>query len=250
MSAFGRKRSAAFGTRSDVAALGDLDLHVRRHARLQLQLRVRHVDDRAVGRHVLDDDRLQPDLRHRAVERVGRIGVDAERDVLTGTDAADVGFVDVRVDLHLRQVGGDDEERRRLHAGRDRLADVDAALDDDAVNRRRDDRVIEVDLVLVDRRLRLADRGLRLRRRSPAPTAGCACAESTAIFAASRSLCGSSCLAASSFARVYFCCASVSMHLARVRDRSAPWSGSRAPAQVGAAPAAAALRTATDRAGR
>ena len=66
------------------------------------------------------------------------------------------GFVDVGVDLHLRQVGGDDEQRRRLHAGGDRLADVDAALRHDAVDRRRDDRVIEVDLVLVDRRLRLA----------------------------------------------------------------------------------------------
>ena len=82
------------------------------------------------------------------VERVGRVGVDAERHVLARPDAADVGLVDVRVDLHLRQVGGDDEERRRLHAGRDRLPDVHAALDDDAVDRRRDHGVIEVDLAL------------------------------------------------------------------------------------------------------
>ena len=47
-------------------ALGDLHLQVRRHARLELQIVVRHVDDRAVGRDVLHDDRLQPDLRHGA----------------------------------------------------------------------------------------------------------------------------------------------------------------------------------------
>jgi hypothetical protein len=70
--------------------------------------------------------------------------------VLIRTDAADIRFVDVGVDLHLGQVGGDDEERRRLHACRDRLADVDISLCHDSVDWRGDDRVIEVDLALVD----------------------------------------------------------------------------------------------------
>src|SRR6185503_12408836 len=64
-----------------VGALRDLDLDVRRHAGPELQLRVRHVDHRAVGRDVLDDDRLQADLRDRAFEGVARVGVDAEGDV-------------------------------------------------------------------------------------------------------------------------------------------------------------------------
>src|SRR5207253_5558513 len=91
----------------------------------------------------------------------GRVRVDPEGDRLARPDAPDVGFVDVRVDLHLGQVRGDDEERRRLHAGRDRLPDVHVALDDDAVDRGGDDAVLQVDLVLVD-----AGRGLRdLRHR-------------------------------------------------------------------------------------
>ena len=166
ISLVGRKRSAAFGTRSTLVRARDLDVDVRRHARLQLQLGVRHVDDRRVGDDVLLDDRLQPHLRHRADEVVGRVGVDAEGDVLARTDAADVRLVEVGDDLHLRQVGGEDEQRRRLHAGGDRLADVHVARDDQAVDRRGDDRVLEVDLVLVER-------GLRLRDLTP-PTSGSA----------------------------------------------------------------------------
>ena len=123
----------------DVRAPGDLHAQVRRHARLQLQLRVRHVDDRRVGRHVLDDDRLQPDLRDRTLELLRPDMRPLGTSRSARPDAADVGLVDVGVHLHLRQVRGDDEERRRLHAGGHRLADVHAALDDDAVDRRRDE---------------------------------------------------------------------------------------------------------------
>ena len=42
----------------------DLDVDVRRHARLQLQLGVRHGDDRRVGDDVLDRRRLQAHLLH------------------------------------------------------------------------------------------------------------------------------------------------------------------------------------------
>ena len=77
-------------------------------------------------------------------------------------DLADVSLVDARVHLHPRQVLGDDEERRRRHAGRHRLADVHVAGDDDAVNGRRDDRVIEVHAILIERAARLGH--LRFRR--------------------------------------------------------------------------------------
>ena len=66
ISVVGRNRSAAFGTRSTLVRLRDLDVDVRRHARLQLQLRVRHVDDGRVGHDVLLTIGLQADLRHRA----------------------------------------------------------------------------------------------------------------------------------------------------------------------------------------
>ena len=149
------------GHAGHVAPPRDLNLQVRRHARLQLQVVVRDVDDRSVGRHVLDHDRLQPDLLDRALKFFGRVRVDVKRDALSRPDSPDVGLVDVRVHLHLRQVGGDYEQCRRLHAGSDRLPDVHAALNDDAIDRSRDHRVIEIHLRLIEVRLRLRDRGLR-----------------------------------------------------------------------------------------
>ena len=162
ISLVGRKRSPAFGIRSHVGALGDLDVDVGRHAGLQLQLRVGNVDDRRVGDDVLLHDGLQPHLRHGAVEIVGRVGVDAKAHVLAGTNAADVRFVEVGDDLHLREIGRQNEQGRRRHAGGNRLPDVDIAGDDQSVDRRADDRVLKVDLVLVERGARLSD--LRLRR--------------------------------------------------------------------------------------
>ena len=106
-------------------------------------------------------------------------------------------------------------KRGRLHAGGHCLADVDAALRDDAVDRRRDDRVIEIDLVLIEDACDWLTAALAWFTVASCE-ASAACAVSTAIFAASRSLCGSSFFAASSFARVYFCCASVSCDLRRL----------------------------------
>jgi hypothetical protein len=148
------------GHAQDVRPAGDLDRNVGRHARLQLQLRVGHVDDGGVGDDVLLRDGLEPDLGHRARELLGGVGVDAEPDALARADAAHVGLVDVGVDLHLRQVGGDDEQRRRVHAGGDGLADVDIARDHDAVDGGFDDGVLQVDFALVQRGLRLDHRGL------------------------------------------------------------------------------------------
>ena len=161
ISLVGRNRSRRIRDPQHVGALGDLDVDVGRHAGLQLQRGVGDVDDRRVGDDVLLHDRLQPHLRHRAVEVVGRVGVDAERHVLAGTDAADVRLVEVGDDLHLREIGREDEQGRRRHAGGHRLADVHIARDDQPVDRRADDRVLQVDLVLVERRARLRD--LRLR---------------------------------------------------------------------------------------
>ena len=72
-------------------------------------------------------------------------------------------------------------------------------------------RVIEVDLVLIERGLRLRD--VAFADSTPPVRLQADCAESTAIFAASRSLCGTRLLAASSFDRVYFCWASSSVDL-------------------------------------
>ena len=73
---------------------------------------------------------------------------------------AHIRLVDARENLHARKVGGDHKERRCLHAGRDRLTDIHIARDHDAVDWRLDDGVLEIDLILVERRARL--RHLRL----------------------------------------------------------------------------------------
>jgi hypothetical protein len=130
--------------------------------------------------------------------------------MLAGTDPADIRLVDVGVDLHLGQVGGDDEERRRLHARGDRLADVDAALNDDAVDRRFDHGVREVDLVLVDRRLRLADGGLGLRHGGLLRLQTGLRRVDGDLRAIELALRAAAVLPASSLARANFCCASVS----------------------------------------
>ena len=52
-----------------VVAARDLDVDVRRHARLQLQLGIRHVDDGRVGDDVLHRHRVEPHLLDGAVER-------------------------------------------------------------------------------------------------------------------------------------------------------------------------------------
>ena len=139
----------------DVGPAGDLDVHVRRHAGLQLELVVRHIDHGRVGHHVLLHERIAAGPGNSAAEVVGRVGVHPERHLLAGADAPDVRFVEIRHHLHLGQVRRQHEQRRRLHAGRHRLADVDVARDHQAIDRRVDHRVIEVHLVLVQRRLRL-----------------------------------------------------------------------------------------------
>ena len=62
ISSVGRNRTAAVGTRSTLFRRAISMSDVRRHAGLQLQLRIRHGDDRRVDDDVLDDRRLQPHL--------------------------------------------------------------------------------------------------------------------------------------------------------------------------------------------
>ena len=76
---------------------------------------------------------------------------------------ADVGLVHVGEDAHLLQVLRDDEEDGGLEAGDDRGAGIDAARDDDAVDRGVDLRVAEVGRRLIELRLLRADAGLRAR---------------------------------------------------------------------------------------
>ena len=81
-------------------------------------------------------DRRVANLHDLAGERAVRKSVHRETHRLAVLDRPDVGFRDVGVDLHFRQIIGDDEDRRRVHAGGDGLAHIHAARDDDAIHRR------------------------------------------------------------------------------------------------------------------
>ena len=89
--------------------------------------------------------------------------------VWPASTVADVRLGHVGVDLHFREVIRDRENDRRAQAGRHGLPDIDAARDDDAVDRRSDRAMIEIDLRLLQRafldlhvRLRLMKIGHRL----------------------------------------------------------------------------------------
>ena len=62
-------------------------------------------------------------------------------------------IADVGVHLHLGEILRDEKQCRRLEAGRHGLADVDVARDDDAVDRRRDVGVPQIDAGFVERGL-------------------------------------------------------------------------------------------------
>ena len=82
--------------------------------------------------------------------------------VLAGLHRADIGFIDIGLDLHAAQVLGQREEHRRLQRGGDGLAGLDAALEHDAVDRRQDARFGDFDLL--EMYVRLGDRDVSLGR--------------------------------------------------------------------------------------
>ncbi len=125
-------------------------------------IRVGDIDAHVVGDNVLLAGRVQANLLDVAGETLVREGVDREPRLLALADEADVGFGEAGVDAHLGKVLGDLDQRWRLEAGCHRLAKVDDAVDDDAVDRRADDGEIEVGAVTVV--LRPRQRHLRLPR--------------------------------------------------------------------------------------
>ncbi len=138
-----------------VLGVGDLNPHVGGHPGQQLQVGVVDLDDDRVGHDVVGDLGREADLRDLAEEVPLRVGVHREPDGLPFLDLADVRLVHLAGELHPRKVLGDREQGRRLERRRHRLPHVVVAGDHDAVDRRADDRVLQVRLGLPERRLEL-----------------------------------------------------------------------------------------------
>jgi hypothetical protein len=117
---------------------------------------------RAVDHHLRGRERGEPDLDDLSVEDPVAMGGDGEVRLLSGLDAAHVGFVDFDLDLHLHEAARDPEQRggleRRDH-GHPRL---DVALEHHPIDRGDDSGLLEV--------------GPRARRRSRGPWRSCASA--------------------------------------------------------------------------
>ena len=134
--------------------------HVRRHARFELQVFVVDRDHDVVRHDVLHADRRVPHLRDGPVEKVFRVSIHAEAGSLSFSHAADIGLADIGVHLHLHQVLRDDKEGGGLEAGHDGLTDVHGAGDHNAVYRRVDGGIAEIQFGGGEGRLRLVQLGL------------------------------------------------------------------------------------------
>jgi len=82
------------------------------HPRFEFELRIFHSNDDAVSHDVLHGLRLQSNFGNLSVEYIVSIGVDGESHLDLIGDLSDIGFVDVGLHLHSRQIVGDQEQRR------------------------------------------------------------------------------------------------------------------------------------------
>ena len=142
------------------------DRDVRGHAGLQFQVGIIDADDGVVGDDVLHRNRRIAHLHDLAVEGAFGKSIYRKIDLLPRFHCPDVRFGHVGVDLHFGEVIGDGKNDRRTQASRDGLPDIDAARDDDSVDRRRDRAMIKIDPRFLqrtfldrDHRFRLMERG-------------------------------------------------------------------------------------------
>ena len=137
------------------SAIGDLDhivfpghrnADVGGHAWEQFLFGIIERDDGVVGDDVLDCGRVHAHLAHRSGESLARERVHAELRGGPHFDLPHVGLVRLGIDQHLGQVLGDNEQRGRLQAGGDSLADIDVPRDHRAVNGCPDGGMVQVDV--------------------------------------------------------------------------------------------------------
>jgi len=119
---------------------------IRGHSRFEFELRIIHSNDNAICHDILNRLRFESNFGNLAVEHIGPICVDGKGHLNVIRDLSDIGFVDVGLHLHVRQIVGDQKQRRRRQTRSNGLADVDTPGNHDSVNRRINLGQIEIDL--------------------------------------------------------------------------------------------------------
>ena len=130
----------------DVLALGRDEAGIRRHARPEFQVLVVDSDHRRVGHDALVGGGSESDLIDLAAELAPGKRIHGELNGLPFGESTHVGLGNRGLDPHLREIVGDLQERRGVHARRDGLPDLDLARDHDAVHRGKNGGAREVNL--------------------------------------------------------------------------------------------------------
>ena len=111
------------------------------HAGLEQLILIGGVDDHVISHHTLVNGWVQSHQPDRARKVAFWIRVNTEFDRHALLNRAYVGFGHGRVDLHGVETLGDLKQGRRIKAGGNRLAEVNLAINDDAIDRRANDGV-------------------------------------------------------------------------------------------------------------
>ncbi len=146
------------GDQEGVLELPDRDVRGGRHPGPQGEVGVGHLEDRFVGHDARGRGGAVAGLGDLRREGAVRVGGHGEGRLLPLPDLADVGLVHVHVEVHPGQVFGQAEEHRGCEGGGHGLPGLDAAGEDDAVDRRADHRLGEVRFVRLEDGLGLGDR--------------------------------------------------------------------------------------------
>src|SRR5262249_44371530 len=120
------------------------------HPRPKLHVRVRNINNRAVGNHVLQSLRVQTDLTDLSAEALSGVRIYGKVRAYALFDLTYVGFVYRSENLHFGQVIGNRKQHRGLKTCGDGLANVYGSRNNDAIDRRSDDGVIQIDLCLLE----------------------------------------------------------------------------------------------------
>ena len=156
------KAQCRIGNFAHALLFSDDEAHIGCHAGHERQIRVRCRHDHGVGNHVRDYLRRLAHLLDFALKRAARKGIHRKCGAQAGAHTTNLGFVNRGVYLHVAQALRNHKQFRRREAGCHSLPRLNAALDDDAINRRLDLRALQIDTCLCQRRFALRDDGERV----------------------------------------------------------------------------------------